>query len=363
MLSLQDRITLLDSRGRYLAGRVTDGAPSARRPLALDGRTIGYLSVAQLSRPNDAMSSAFLNRIRDSLLLIVAISVILSALAAIVLARHFRTPIERLADGARALADGCYDTRIVVARSDELGLLAEHFNQMADKLGQMEATRREWVADSSHELRTPLAVLRAQLEAIQDGVRQPDADAVAAMLRQVLSLNKLIDELYALAQGDTGQLVYQFEMLDVWGVLTETVDTFRARLERAQITLTLENAPAPAMLMADRERLRQVFANLLENSLRYTGAPGRIQLDAKRAPGRLLIVFNDSAPGVPDDALSRLGERFYRVEGSRSRAYGGAGLGLALCKRIIDAHSGEITFSHAPPGGLRVMIALPLAAL
>jgi two-component system sensor histidine kinase BaeS len=361
MLSLQDRITLSDTAGRYLAGRPTDGAASARRPITLDGRTVGYLSVAQVSRPSDAMSSAFLDRIRDSLLLIAAVSVALSALAATLLARHFRAPIEQLAKGASALADGRYDTRIDVVRSDELGQLAQHFNQMADKLGQMEATRRQWVADSSHELRTPLSVLRAQLEAIQDGVRQADADSVAAMLRQVLSLNKLIDELYALAQSDTGQLAYQFDTFNVWDLLTETADSFRARLHSAGLTLTLSPAPAQTLVEADRERVRQVFANLFENCIRYTEAPGSVELSADSQPGRLLIFIDDSAPGVPAEALSRLGERFYRVDGSRSRAHGGAGLGLALCQRIIEAHGGEIGFSHTALGGLRVTIALPRA--
>jgi two-component system sensor histidine kinase BaeS len=362
MLSLQERITLSDAQGRYLAGRIDDGAVSARRAVQAAGRTVGYLSVAQASRPSDAMGSAFLERIRASLLLIVAISVVLSAVAATLLARHFRKPIGQLTLGASALAEGRYDTRLAIERSDELGQLARHFNQMADKLGTMEATRRQWVADTSHELRTPLSVLRAQLEAIQDGVRPANADTVAAMLRQVLSLNKLIDELYTLAQADIGQLAYQFEAIDAWQVAQDTADAFRARFDAAQLTLTVPDAPGPGIVRADRERLRQVFANLFENAIRYTGAPGCVQLAASSQAGRLTITIDDSAPGVPGEALARLGERFYRVEASRSRAHGGAGLGLALCARIVEAHGGQLRFEHAALGGLRVSVSLPLGA-
>ena len=360
MLGLQDRITLLDADGRYLAGRPAGNEAQARRAVTVKGRTVAYLSVAQVARPRDALASAFLDRIRSSLLLIVAVSVALSALLATVLAAHFRKPIQQLADGARALADGRYDTRLALSRSDELGELAQRFNQMAVKLGEMEAGRRQWVADTSHELRTPLSVLRAQLEAMQDGVRSATPEGLASMLRQVLALNKLIDELYALAQADIGQLDFHFVRVDAWQLAAEAAAAFGHKLEAAGLALTLASAPSTAVVKADPDRLRQVFANLFENAMRYTAAPGRIGLGAHAADGMLTIVIDDSAPGVPDQALGRLGERFYRVEGSRSRAHGGAGLGLALCQRIVAAHDGRLTFGHAPLGGLRVSIALPL---
>ena len=361
LLSLQNRIALMDAGGRYLAGRRLGGEALARRELRVDGRTIGYLAVVQASRPSDAMASAFLERIGDSLLLIVAISVALSALAAMLLAAHFRKPIQKLADGARALADGRYDTRLEDRRSDELGELAQRFNQMAEKLGQMEAARRQWVADTSHELRTPLSVLRAQLEAIQDGVRGASPDHLAAMLRQVLALNKLIDELYALAQADIGQLDLRLQTVDAWQLATEAADAFRHKFDAAGLTLEIGSAPGAARVAADPDRLRQVLSNLFENSVRYTSAPGQVSLRASVDGGMLALVIEDSAPGVAPDALAQLGQRFYRVEGSRSRDFGGAGLGLALCMRIVEAHGGSMRFDGAPLGGLRVTLRLPLA--
>lgn len=356
---LHARITLLDAAGRYLAGRPPGPLPLARRPIEVDGRTIGFLGVARSHRPSDAMAYAFLDQLQRSLWLIGAAAIVLSALAATLLARHFRRPIDHLARGAATLAAGDYGVRLPDRRGDELGDLARHFNVLAERLDQAETARRQWVADTSHELRTPLAVLRAQLEAIQDGVRQATPEAIDAMRRQVLSLNRLIDELYALARADVGELTVQREALDPWALAATEAAAFADRFQQAAIALELAPAPAPALVMADPERMRQVLANLLENSLRYTAPGGAVRLSARAGDGQAILVLDDSAPGVPGDALARLAERFYRVDASRSRAHGGAGLGLALCRRLLEAQGGALAFAHSPLGGLRVTVTMP----
>ncbi|QNA89824.1 HAMP domain-containing protein [Massilia sp. Dwa41.01b] len=181
---LQARASLLGPDGRWLAGREPGTLPLVRRAILVDGKTVGYLAVARSARPTDALAYAFLQQLGASLWPIAAAGVLLSAPVATALAIHFRRPIGRLAAGARLLAEGRFDTRLPLGRSDELGELAGHFNALAARLEAAEATRRQWVADTSHELRTPLAVLRAQIEAIQDGVRNSDPEHVAAMLRQ-----------------------------------------------------------------------------------------------------------------------------------------------------------------------------------
>jgi two-component system sensor histidine kinase BaeS len=359
-LALPDRITLLDGAGAYLAGRPLGAGPSARRAIGAAARPIGFLAVSRAQRPSDAMASAFLQQLKDSLLAIVGASILLSAAAAMLLAAHFRKPIERLASGARALAIGRFDMRLAVERSDELGELALSFNQLAQKLEAAEESRRQWVADTSHELRTPLSVLRAQLEAIEDGVRPASLETVASMLRQVLSLNKLIDELYALARADVGELAYERVPFDLWQLAREEAAAFEQKMADAGLRFDV-CGPACAIVVADPQRMRQVLANLFENSVRYTAPGGTVWLKARTDGTELTISLDDSAPAVPDDALARLSERFYRVESSRSRAQGGAGLGLALCRRIIDTHGGRLSFAHSPLGGLRVLLSLPLA--
>lgn len=359
-LGLPDRVTLLDAQGRYLAGRVPGAEPAARRAIVANGQAAGFLRVARVLRPSDALAAAFLGQIKTSLWLIVAASLALSALAAVLLAAHFRKPIRRLAAGAHALAEGRFDTRLEAGRSDELGELARSFNQLAQRLGAMEDGRRQWVADTSHELRTPLAVLRAQLEAIEDGVRPADPATVAAMLRQVLALNKLIDQLYALARADAFALDCQRQPLDLWALACEEAAAFADRMKAAGLALDIGPAPADARVLADPDRLRQVLGNLFENALRYTSAEGRVAIFARVGQRQLALVIEDTAPGVPDEALARLAERFYRVDTSRSRAHGGAGLGLALCRRILEAHGAGLAFEHSPLGGLRVTLAFPL---
>jgi two-component system sensor histidine kinase BaeS len=356
--SLPQRITLLDANGRYLAGRVPDGIPLARRPIEVNGSTAGYLGVARSHRPSDAMALAFLEQLRASLWAILAFAVAFSALAATLLARHFRQPIRQLAGGAGMLAEGRFDVRLDASRSDELGELARHFNTLAHQLESAESARRQWVADTSHELRTPLAVLRAQLEAIQDGVRSAGPQTVDAMLRQVLSLNRLIDELYALARADVGALDLRLEPIDLWQLASAQAQAFEARLQAAGLALERGAAPPRATVLLDPDRMRQVLDNLLENSLRYTTLGGRVRLSADTDGATLRLHLDDSAPGVPEQALARLAQRFYRVDASRSRAHGGAGLGLALCRRLLEAQGASLAFAHSPLGGLRATISI-----
>lgn len=357
---LYARITLLDANGGYLAGRPAGNLPLVRRAITVDGRTVGFLGVARSARPSDAMAFAFLAQLQRSLWLIGAVAIVLSALAAIGLARHFRRPIDRLARGAGALAAGDYAVRLPIGRSDELGDLARHFNVLAERLDQTEAARRQWVADTSHELRTPLAVLRAQLEAIQDGVRQATPATIDAMVLQVHALTKLIDELYALARADVGALTCCCAPLDLWQLAAAEAQAFGARFQAAGLTFEVGAAPAHAQVSADADRMRQVLANLFENSLRYTARGGVVRLSADAGDHHLHLLLDDSAPGVPDAALARLAERFYRVDASRGRAHGGAGLGLALSLRLMGAQGGTLAFAHAPLGGLRVTLSMPL---
>lgn len=308
------------------------------------------------------MARVFLQKQTEIIVIIIALSILLSAVAASLLAMHFRRPIRALLEGSRLLSNGNFATRLGETRSDELGELAHSFNQLAGKLERAEQTRKQWVADTSHELRTPISVLRAQLEAMQDGIRQASPENIALMLRQILSLNKLIDELYALARADVGELEYHMQSLDAWQLAVQEADNFKEKLEAKQLRLTMAEAIANSKVQGDPDRLRQVFSNLFENSIRYTAPGGCIHLSAQQRENTLVLTLDDSAPAVPEVALARLGERFYRVDPSRNRQQGGAGLGLALCARIMQAHHGKIAFSHAPSGGLRVDLSFPLEA-
>jgi len=217
------------------------------------------------------------------------------------------------------------------------------------------------MADVSHELRTPIAVLRAGLEALEDGVRPLTREALASLHGEVTALGKLVEDLYQLSLADVGALTYRKERSDVADALEQAAEPFAARYAERRLCLE-KQIPRGLMVLADVDRLSQAFRNLLENSARYTDAGGRVRVAARREGGRIAIDFEDSAPGVPGDALPRLFERFYRVEASRSRANGGAGLGLAIVRSVVEAHGGTIEAGASPLGGLRVTISLPEAA-
>lgn len=365
--SLGYRIGLLDRHRRYLAGIVASPAMIAiasidtlQRPIIVDGATVGFLLVARSQNPDDELAIAFLLEQQKNLLLIAAIGVLLSALAAALLAAHFRKPIRRLVEGTRRLGQGNFEARLSTRRSDELGELAATFNQLASKLQDTERWRQQWVADTSHELRTPLSVLRAQLEALQDGIRAATPETVALMLRQVLSLTALVDDLHELARADQGQLHYDKKVMDAWPLVVEVLESFGEKFRAAQLVVSIAAAPSHARVHADAARLRQVLVNLLENSVRYTDAGGQIAIGGAVFEHELHITIDDSVPGVPAALIERLGERFFRVEPSRNRQLGGAGLGLALSRHIVEAHGGRLEFAASALGGLRVTVVLPL---
>ncbi len=365
--SLGYRLGLLDDNGRYLAGAianrimvVTASIDRVRLPVVVDGKVAGYLVVAKSQNPDDELAVAFLIEQQSNLLILAVIGVLLSVLAAGMLAAHFRKPVKQLVAGARRLGQGQFAARLSIRRSDELGELADTFNHVAARLQDAERWRQQWVADTSHELRTPLSVLRAQMEALQDGIRTATPDTIALMLRQVHSLTKLVDELYELACADFGQRHYDMTSTDVWLPVQDVFAGFAEKFRVAGLVASIGTLPARMMVHGDVDRLRQVIGNLLENSVRYTDAGGRIEVSGTMVGHELHIVIDDSAPAVPADLLDRLGERFFRVESSRNRQLGGAGLGLALSRHIIEAHDGRLTFAASPLGGLRAILVVPM---
>jgi len=267
---------------------------------------------------------------------------------------------------------------VPVLRRDEVGELATGFNvllarldemtarkeaeerlRMADK-ERMETSLRQWMADTSHELRTPIAVLRAQIEAVQDGVHVVDGTTLDVLHRETMGLSRLVDDLNTLALSDVGRLDCRFDPVDPLGLLDDGIGAITSRYAAAGLTIAWRDRPAvPPVVSGDSERLRQVFSNLLENTLRYTDRGGCLRIGCVSGPHGLTLHFDDTAPGVPAEALPRLFERFFRVETSRSRGRGGAGIGMALCRSIVEAHGGGITAANSPLGGLRVTLTLP----
>lgn len=351
---------VVDQNAHVLVGpRAPVPRDGMRHPIRVNGSEVGAVIASPVERLTRNTDINFDMQQRRSSWLIVALSTILAALATFTLARSLLAPVKRLVEGTHKLAAGDFTTRVTPTSTDELGKLAQDFNQLASTLEKNQQMRRDFMADISHELRTPLAVLRGELEAIQDGVRQFTPDSVASLQAEVGTLTKLVDDLHQLSMSDEGALAYQKSSLDLIPLLEVASGAFRERFASRGLTLQL-SLPDSMTVFGDRDRLMQLFNNLLENSLRYTDSGGGLHISAEQRERMVLLTFADSAPGVSDEQLQKLFERFYRTEGSRNRASGGSGLGLAICVNIVQAHNGLIRAAHSPFGGVSITVELPL---
>jgi two-component system sensor histidine kinase BaeS len=358
---LELRVMLLRADKTIIFGRREKLDQLALQPILHEQRVAGYLGILPGKPLNQPIELQFIERQGRSFVWIAGMMVLLSALLASVLAYALGRPLKRIAGAARTLAAGNYDIRLPVESADELGQLARDFNEMAAALGQAEQARRRWIADISHELRTPIALLRGEIEALQDGIRPLTREAVDALYGDLMRLNRLTDDLYQLSLSDQGALSYRKSAADPVAVLRADIDALAPEFANKKIAVKLiDRRESSFTLHADPDRLSQLFRNLLANSLNYTDAGGRLEITAVRQADALVVEFADSAPGVPEAALPRLFDRFYRVEGSRSRHHGGAGLGLAICRNIVKAHGGGISASASDAGGLRIRIELPV---
>ncbi|MEW6721396.1 MAG: ATP-binding protein [Thermodesulfobacteriota bacterium] len=355
------RIVLLDEGKRPLFGPPERVSGLSLKPILHKGETIGYLGLVPPRIVSDARQMRFVREQRQTFALIALAVVLAAALLSLPLARQMVRRIRGLASATHLLASGRFDTRVSGDSSDELGQLARDFNTLAVTLEKNEAARRQWVADISHELRTPLSVLRGEIEALQDGVREATPETVSALHGEVMKLGRLVDDLYELSLSDLGALAYRRTDADLARLLLQAIDPYRNEFAGRKIALEVDvPADRPFPVFADPDRIQQLFSNLLENSLKYTERGGRLRVRAERRDRAAVVHFEDSGPGVPESELGKLFDRLYRVEGSRNRATGGAGLGLAICRNIVEAHGGSIAAFRSPMGGLWVKAELPL---
>ncbi|WP_034432655.1 sensor histidine kinase efflux regulator BaeS [Acinetobacter sp. CIP 102129] len=355
-LGLSSRLSLYDEKHQFIVGEpATDQI--AYRPILVDQKVVGYLGLKPVLDQDDASSINFFSNQKRYLLLVYALTVLSSLVAALLMATYFKKPIQRLLNATLELTRGNYQHQVMIKRNDELGDLSNQLNHLADILHQHEESRRQWVADTSHELKTPLAVLQAQIEAMQDGIRKATPEHLDAMMRQVSSLKKLTQDLADLAQADAQQLKCYFAEVNPWDVVLQEVDNFKSTFEQNHLEVSLSGEGA--LLSLDRDRFKQIIVNLLGNCVRYTEQGGKIQIHTQQNEHEWVLYVDDSPFGVSDEQLARLGERFYRVDDSRTRSTGGTGLGLALSCKLAQALGGSLAFNHSPLGGLRCVLTFP----
>jgi two-component system sensor histidine kinase BaeS len=292
------------------------------------------------------------------LLAIVALVGVVAVVGTVVAARRLLRPIGALTGAAHRMGEGDLGERVSVGGSDEIAVLAEAFNTMADSLEEQDRLRRIMTGDIAHELRTPLSNIRGYLEALREGVLEPTPEIIASLHDEAVLLQGLVDDLQDLALAEAGELRVVPEETDLVDLLERSLAPYRPRAEAAGISIDIE-VDSPAHVAVDRGRMRQVVGNLLDNALRHTPSGGRVTVGLRREGGATLISVADTGPGIPQEHLPNVFERFYRADPSRHRATGGSGLGLAIARELVRAHGGEISVESRPGAGTIFTIRLP----
>jgi len=296
-------------------------------------------------------------------LLLIAVAAGLSAVLLILgLSRRILAPVETLTAAARRMEAGDLSQRVEIKSRDEIGDLARAFNAMADGLTRLEELRRNMVSDVAHELRTPLSNIQGYLEAIQDGVVEPEQRIIDSIHEEALLLNRLVDDLQDLSLAEAGQLRLERRPTELAPVVWKAVEAIQPQAAASEITLRVDLPEGLPLVDVDPERVGQVLRNLLDNALTHTPAGGKIAVTAGASGRWVEVSVQDTGDGITAEDLPHVFERFYRADKSRSRATGGAGLGLAIARQLVEAHGGEIgAQSDGVPGrGTRFSFRLPV---
>ncbi len=354
------RLALLNADKEFVAGNRQFSENAVQKPIVNKGEIIGWLSITPSTALVDTVDIQFTEQQNNAAVLISVLSIFFAAIIAVFIAQNLLRPIKSLVHATRSLTAGNTGTRIDVTDVDEIGQLQKDFNSLAQTLEKNEQTRRQWIADISHELRTPMAVLLGEIAALQDGLRQPTNQNLDSLYSEIIRVNQLIDDLYQLSMSDIGALDYRKEDIEIIEVLEDVVSSFEDQLRENSISVNMQfDDNQRCRIFADEQRLYQLFSNLMQNTLRYTNSSGRCKIDCEQLGDKIIVNWQDSEPGVPEHMLENLFDRLFRAEESRNRNSGGAGLGLSICKNIVEAHDGEISVKHSVLGGLWFQIHFP----
>ena len=363
-------ILLLDANHQIVLDRRVDpasAAPSGFDPqvgdrlfaLRVRGNPVGYLVFTPYT-----VTQRF-GFARALLFPIGIISFVLALFLVIVATLLFRRFVNPLADviyAARNVAAGKLDTRVPTTGPQDLRSLSESFNEMAASLERSDHERRDMLADIAHELRTPLSVIRGRLEGIVDGIYPEQGPQVSMALEQTYSMQRLVDDLRLLTMVETRQLPFDKREVNVGNVINRVIEMFSAEAEEKNISLSFPEQNGNLTARIDPQRFEQVVGNLLGNALRFVPEEGKIWVTANGTNEGVFIAVNDNGPGIPEEDLPFIFDRFWRKDKSRSRISGGTGLGLAISKQLIEAQGGTIKAVNLPEGGLQVAIELPLGS-
>jgi signal transduction histidine kinase len=276
------------------------------------------------------------------------------------LSRRTLAPVKALTSAARRLGQRDFSQRVQIKDKSELGELARTFNSMAGDLERAEKLRQNMVADVAHELRTPLSNIQGYLEALRDGVIEPDKKTIRSLYEEASLLSRLVDDLQELSLAEAGELKLVCQAEDIGELVRQTVAAVEAQERAKGVSLSVELPGKLPLVNIDSRRIGEVLRNLLENAVAHTGKRDTIMVTAKQLGNWIEISVTDTGEGISTKDLPNIFERFYRVDKSRARATGGSGLGLTIAKRLVEAHGGKIEVQSEPGKGSRFSFIVPV---
>lgn len=312
--------------------------------LAIDQLAAGYFMALMQKyevSPVD-IHQMFLSSIHRYLIWASLAALGLAFVLSFLLLRRVLRPLSQMTAIAGKMASGTFSARVDIISSDEIGQLGLAFNRMADSLEKLEKLRKTMVADVAHELRTPLTNLRGYLEGLNDGVIEPSTETFHMLQQEVLRLVHLVDDLRQLAKADAARAYLKREELSLAELVGQMLALFGLTLQDKKIEVQTDFPPEADRVVADRDKLLLATRNLVENACQYTPEGGSILISARSSAEGTKVLFTNSGSGIDEEDLPYIFERFYRADRSRSRLAGGAGIGLAIVKELIEAHGGRV---------------------
>ncbi len=301
--------------------------------------------------------------VTEALGLAVFVALVTAIGVSVFVSRRVVTPIRRMMQASHHIADGHYRERVEVNSPDELGQLADSFNQMAATLEQTETMRRDLIANVAHELRTPLSSIKGYMEGLIDGVLPAQPDTYQQVYREADRLQRLVNDLQELSRVEAGAFDLDLQPVDMVDLTHQIAARLRPQFDEKSVTLTLKLPDNLPPVRADEDRIHQVLTNLIGNALQYTPTGGTVTVAAAVEAADLQITIGDTGIGIPVEHLPQLFTRFYRVDKSRSRAGGGSGIGLTIARLLVEAHGGHIRAASPGEGqGSEFSFTLPLSA-
>lgn len=364
MLADQNSRVVFDSSGDLMGTTLSSSDIESGIALQSNNQRIGTLLVSSEAMSAGTPAAAFFESVNHSIVASVLVSLLIAAILGALLFNHVTSPLRQLKKAADAVGTGNFKERVSIHSRDEFADVGRSFNQMAESLEKAEEARLHYMADIAHELRTPLTAIQGTVEAMQDRILPLDDEQLDNLHSQTDLLNRLVNDLRLLSLAETGHLRLVKTRVDP-GVLTRSaVESLKPLAVQKQVNIGLDIQDSLPECDLDADRYTQILNNLLSNAIRYTPEGGVITIALRAIGGSLDLSVSDTGSGIPAEGLPHVFDRFYRADRSRSRASGGAGLGLTIVKQLVEAHGGWISVKSPADDsgtGTRFNIRLPIA--